>query len=98
MPVAVIHEWAEGGNDTTNYDAINERIGTTPPEGLIVHAAGATEDGGFRVFDVWDSREAYERFAEERLMPIVQEVMAASASPGGPPTVSIYELHNLERP
>ncbi len=39
MPVAVIQEWAEGGHDTTNYDAITEHMGVreNPPEGLIVH-------------------------------------------------------------
>jgi hypothetical protein len=99
MPVAVVHEWAEGGNDTTNYDAINARMGTRerPPAGIIVHTAGATEGGGFRIFDVWESREDYERFEHERPMPAVQETIAGSTSPPAPPTVSIYPLYAFER-
>jgi hypothetical protein len=28
MPIVVIHEWAEGGPDTTNYDRFNDgRLG-----------------------------------------------------------------------
>src|SRR3954462_9573262 len=51
MPVAVVQEWAEGGNDTTNYDAIHEKLmaADTMPDGFLVHTAGATPDGGFRV-------------------------------------------------
>lgn len=98
MAVAVVHEWPTGGDDTGNYDAINERLGPQEPEGMIIHAAGATEDGGFRVFDVWESRDAYERFSRERLMPAVHEVMAERGGSPDPPAVSIYELHALIHP
>lgn len=43
-----------------------------PVEGLLAHIAGKTA-GGFRVVDVWESREALERFAS-RLMPIFAEI------------------------
>ena len=43
-----------------------------PVEGLLVHAAGEGENG-FRVVDVWDSPEAFQRFGET-LMPILQEL------------------------
>src|SRR5438067_12114850 len=36
------------------------------PEGLIVHSAGQGEQG-YYVYDVWESREAFERFMEEKL-------------------------------
>ena len=41
---------------------------------MVFHAAYPREDGGFRVFEVWDSREDFDRFEEERLMPAVREV------------------------
>src|SRR5262249_7590701 len=48
------------------------------PEGLIVHSAGQGEQG-FYVYDIWESREAFDRFMETKLGPAVAEVM------GGPP-------------
>ena len=90
MPVAVVQDWAEGGSDTSGYDAIHERImASGTPDGCRMHAAGATPDGGFRIFEVWDSQEQFDRFAQERLMPIVQEIGAGA----DPPDVTSYELH-----
>ena len=39
------------------------------PEGQLSHTAGPTPDG-FRVIDVWDSREAFERFERDVLAPL----------------------------
>lgn len=90
MPVAVVQDWAEGGNDTTRYDAIHERVmASGTPDGFRMHAAGATPDGGFRIFEVWESQDHFDRFVEERLMPILREIGAG----GDPPNVTSYELH-----
>jgi hypothetical protein len=43
-----------------------------PAAGLLVHATGQGEDG-FRVVDVWESEEAFQRFGDH-LMPILQEL------------------------
>ncbi len=43
-----------------------------PPEGELIHVCGPTSDGGWRTVDVWDSQEAFERFANELLMPRAQ--------------------------
>ena len=43
-----------------------------PAEGLLVHAAGQGQNG-FRVVDVWESEEAFQRFGEH-LMPVLQEI------------------------
>ena len=37
-------------------------VGKTP-EGLILHAAGRTDEG-FRIVEVWESEDAWRRFAE----------------------------------
>jgi quinol monooxygenase YgiN len=91
MPVAVIQEWSQGGDDTTNYDAIHAKLtaGEDPPEGFLLHTAGATGDGRFRIFEVWESRDHFDRFVQERLMPVVKEVGGG----GDPPTVTSYPLH-----
>ena len=50
----------------------SSRLRTGRSRGLLVHAAGEGENG-FRVVDVWDSPEAFQRFGET-LMPILQEL------------------------
>ena len=46
----------------------------------------------FRVFDVWESREAWDAFLNDRLMPIVQPMMQQGARP---PETRVYELHDF---
>src|SRR5438128_1049652 len=55
------------------YDAVNQRLGIDPkrgqgdwPPGLLFHAGGA-KAGGWVVFEVWETRDAQERFMNERL-------------------------------
>jgi hypothetical protein len=92
MPIAVVQEWAEGGNDTTNYDKLHARIMEGPtPDGFLVHTAGATQDGGFRIFEVWESEAQFRRFVDERLMPLVKELGGGDNAP----TTNTYELHEL---
>ena len=50
------------------------------------------EGGGFRVFDVWETREGFDRFVEEALGPAIEEVTQGQA---GEPNRTIYELHNV---
>ena len=45
-----------------------------PPAGLILHTAGPLVDGGWRVFDVWESEEAFWQFFDERLLPAAREL------------------------
>lgn len=100
MPIAMVQDWAEGGHNTQNYDAINELMGVKDdlPDGLIVHSAGTLDGGGFRIFDIWETREHYERFHRDRLMPAIQQVIAASDTNPPPPTTTIYDLHSLMKP
>ena len=43
-----------------------------PVEGLLAHAAGKGNEG-FRVVDVWESAEAFQRFGET-LVPILRDM------------------------
>ena len=43
------------------------------PNGAQFHVAWFGDDG-FRVIDLWDSREDFETFVQQRLMPGVQKV------------------------
>jgi hypothetical protein len=43
---------------------------------MISHVAIERPDGGLRYVDVWDSEEDFERFADERLHPVVHSLLA----------------------
>lgn len=102
MAVAFVQEFAivDGDTSTTNYDAVSAEVGSTAPDGLIVHIAGFDHDRGvFRIVDVWESREAGQRFWDEKLMPIIERMASErSAEDFRPPDAeSWYELHNVIR-
>ena len=100
MPDALILEFEGTGH--AEYKAVSDLLGIDMgsgegdwPPGLLVHTAGATEKG-WAVFEVGESREAQERFMNERLGPALQEGgidgppsraewldLAAHHSPGG---------------
>jgi hypothetical protein len=97
VAIAVIQEFPIEGDDrtTTNYDRIQEALGTrdNPPDGGLVHTAGFDEQAGvFRIFDVWESQQAWEAFSRDRLIPIVRTMMEQRV--GGPET-RVYPLHDF---
>lgn len=55
--------------DAAFYKRITDGLGDDPPKGLIVHLAVERPEGGLRYFDVWETEEDWDRFAEERLHP-----------------------------
>ncbi|HET6173381.1 MAG TPA: hypothetical protein VFD90_12275 [Gaiellales bacterium] len=100
MAIAYIQEFEIQGGDTNtgNYDAVVAALDLQgAPDGLIVHTAGFdTEAGVFRIFDVWESRAQGERFLDEQLNPVVEQMMAAAGKGDfRPPTRDgWYELHD----
>jgi len=56
------------------YDRVEEELGDEVPPGLIVHVAGEGPNGGVRIIDVWESKEVFERFRDERLLPTIERV------------------------
>lgn len=100
MAVAYVQEFPIVGGDTstTNYDAVTKALNLgRAPDGLIVHTAGFDhEKGVFRILDIWESRDAGERFMTEQLQPVLERFMAeAGEGDFSPPTADYwYELHN----
>lgn len=45
------------------YEEVLRPLVEPTPEGLILHAAGKTDEG-YRTVDVWESKAAWERFRE----------------------------------
>jgi hypothetical protein len=90
MPVGVILEFP--GATLAQYDEVIDKMGLTKggqgPPGALFHWVTATDEG-IRVTDVWESRETFERFAEEQIGPFTQEVGVP-----GPPRMTFYEVHN----
>ena len=90
MAVAVVLEFR--GATLDQYDQLVEKLGFSPggagaPGGLF-HWVTPT-DGGIRVTDVWQDRETFERFAQERIGPLGAEVGITT-----PPQISYYDVHN----
>jgi hypothetical protein len=84
MAEAII--WEFDGVDRESYEAVNEKLGVDPesgtgwPDGLIFHT-GAAKPGGWVVFEIWESRDAQERFLSDRLGPALE-----AAGVTAPPT------------
>jgi hypothetical protein len=73
MAVAMLLEWP--GQTQEQYEQLMKLVALDahPPEGGLFHVAGPMP-GGWRVVDIWESEEAFERFAGERLKPAVEQV------------------------
>jgi hypothetical protein len=78
------------------YDRVNAEI-TEDPEGLILHTSSQRPDGRMRIVDVWESKDAYERFERDVLMPAMERI-GAQPPEGGPPPREEYEIHNMRGP
>jgi hypothetical protein len=91
MAVAVVLDFQ--GATLAQYDEVTRRMGLAPggpgPSGALFHWATET-DGGFRVTDVWESREQFEAFARDSIMPITREVGMSD-----PPQVTFHDVHNF---
>ena len=97
MPIALLQDLPPEVTPEL-FNAVNAKVNSEsdPPQGLIVHTAGQRPDGGFRVFNVWESREDMERFEQERLIPAIAEVAGDDAPPR--PEQQIYELQEVVIP
>jgi hypothetical protein len=99
MAIAMVQEFPVDADDrsTSNYDGVQARLNVTgdPPAGLLLHTAGFTGTGVFRIFGVWNSEQDWQRFREERLMPAVAPHMESG---GRRPNEYTYELHDLFQP
>ena len=87
MATVMEMKWPSIGRD--DYDRAREAVNWEgePAEGGIFHVAWFED--GLRVLDVWESQQAFERFANERLMPKLQELGIGSE----PPDVTFHDAH-----
>jgi hypothetical protein len=66
------------------YQRIKAEIGDEPAKGLVVHLV-VKLDGGLRHFNVWESKQDWERYRHERVGPAVGKVLAAAGVTQRPP-------------
>lgn len=94
MAVAIIMEFK--GATLAQYQEVNRKMGLSPggpgPAGSISHWAAET-DGKLLITDVWESREKYDMFAQEKIGPLSME-----AGFPAPPTTTYYEVVNYFTP
>lgn len=74
------------------YDEVVEIMGHLPggppPSGVLFHCVTKTDEG-IRIIDVWESRQALERFQEEDIAPVFRKIGVVN-----PPETTFFEVHN----
>ena len=90
--MAVAVEMNFGGATLDQYDQVMEKMGLTQggsgPPGAISHWVAKTDDG-IRVVDVWETREVFDRYAEEKIGPYTREAGFTEE-----PEMRFYDVHN----
>lgn len=90
--MAVAVELNFKGATLDQYDQVLEKMGFSHhgrgAPGGIFHWVTQTDDG-IRVVDVWESKEQFERFAQEQIGPYTREVGVQSE-----PEIRISEVYN----
>jgi hypothetical protein len=89
MAYGVTHKFKGGTRE--QYDAVAAVVHPPDglPEGQIHHIAGPDEDG-WVVAAIHDSKESWEKFRDETLMPGLQEV--GDKGLPGPPEETTFEI------
>jgi len=89
MAIGQIMQFSGAGLD--KYDAVRAELGWVgeegKPDGILGHAAGATDDG-FCVIEWWESKAAWDTFLADRLMPAFEKVGDIPQ-----PDVSTFAVH-----
>ncbi len=87
MSDALVFEFS--GVSAHDYGAVNAILGLDPttgdglwPAGLLSHTGAAGSDGGFVVFEVWESQESQAAWMASRLGPALSKGWAAGAETG----------------
>jgi hypothetical protein len=87
MAIAMLVDNAQGSQEI--YDKVRAKAGLDRPAGGILHVAGPSPNGGWRVIELFESEEEARRFLKERLGPAFQAVGAAA-----PPPPQFWPVHN----
>jgi hypothetical protein len=82
----------------SDYEKVQQVVGSDPPDGLIYHAAGEQPGGQWQAVSVWESEAHFNRFRDERLAPAIREALGNEMLEAGPPPSETFETkHVIER-
>ena len=95
MAYAIVHHFPGGtqAQYESSIAAVHPADGSLP-DGQIFHAAGPSE-GGWTITAVHESRESWERFRDEILMPKMQAGIEGGFP--APPQETAFPVHNLQQ-
>jgi len=87
MTIAMMVDNPQGSQQI--YEQVREKAGLVRPGGGIVHIAGPSPNGGWRVIELFETTEDAQRFLRERIGPAFRAVGAA-----GPPLPQFWPVHS----
>ena len=95
MAYAIVHHFPGGTKDQyeKSLAAVDPSKGSLPA-GQTFHAAGPSA-GGWTIMVLHDSKESWERFRDQILMPRMKKGIEGGLV--GPPQETAFEVHNLQR-
>lgn len=94
MSVAMMIDNPAGSREL--YERILDSVGGDLPLGGVLHLAGPSPHGGWRVIEVFGSEDAGRRFVAERFAPAYR-VSGATAAPPAPEFWPVQVVETLER-
>ena len=62
------------------YERVSALMGDRKPDGLVVRAVGEV-DGRWKAVSIWESKEAFERFAMDHVLPALKEAFGDELVP-----------------
>ena len=95
MAYGIVHHFPGGTKD--QYEASIAAVHPdrkTLPKGQLVHAAGPSS-GGWTIMAIHDSKESWERFRDEILMPRFKQGIKGGFT--APPQETTFEVYNLQK-
>jgi len=94
MSYAVVHHFPEGtkAQYEATLAAVHPDEGRALPKGQIFHATGPSQ-GGWTIVAVHDSKQSWERFRDDVLMPKLQTGVEGGFH--GSPEEIAFEVHRL---
>jgi hypothetical protein len=95
MAYGIIHYFPGGTKE--QYEASIAAVHpsrSSLPKGQIFHVAGPSA-GGWTIVAVHDSKESWERFRDEILMPQLKKGIKGGLT--APPQETAFEVHNLQK-
>jgi hypothetical protein len=67
MPVVTMLEFP--GITKQTYEALGASLASgEPPNGIVFHSCGAVP-GGWRIVDIWNTQDEFDRFVDHVLLP-----------------------------